>query len=464
MDTKDLLTKIEEDIEKLETDYRVLREEEADFDGTEAYKDYQKIEKDERASRESKDIVLKTRYPKQFEMYSKMKELDKKHAAYTEIARSFATKLYGELDITVERLQKKVDPAKEFLEDLDTEINAKQKEIDDVKASEEYKAGDEKTILVVGKMEKELKALLDDKAEVTAKIEGLSKAIERLKEEQEEYVEKYGEEVRTAAKEQGEDKGDEGKGTDDKAPDDKGEDKKDNSKNNGTKGGNGASLGSSTNNGQSKGEDDLTPEQKAQKEFDDLCLKAELGKLSEEEFDKLAAIMKNPENYDKFGITTGIIFNKSRKITKALKKAIKKPEVLLKAIDMNFPSDKINIWKLTQKEAFDTLMAMDRETLTKEQQDVYDKVQKNLAKNKTINEVKEVSKSVKDERTYKRFSWLLEKEEEKPALPEEKNTEQEKTKPGIIDELEGKTNPPGKETPIPTKGEKTIVEPEKEDI
>lgn len=57
-------------------------------------------------------------------------------------------------------------------------------------------------------------------------------------------------------------------------------------------------------------------------EFDDLCYKAKKGNLKDEEFDKLVEILKDPTSYDKFEITTGIIFNKSRRIFKSLEKSL----------------------------------------------------------------------------------------------------------------------------------------------
>jgi len=55
-----------------------------------------------------------------------------------------------------------------------------------------------------------------------------------------------------------------------------------------------------------------------EEEFKELYKKAKRRELSQEDFDKLVGIMSKPENYDKLGITTGVLRNKSKVILKAM--------------------------------------------------------------------------------------------------------------------------------------------------
>lgn len=50
--------------------------------------------------------------------------------------------------------------------------------------------------------------------------------------------------------------------------------------------------------------------------FNDLYKKLKKGTITDKELNALAETLSNPDNYDKYGITTGIVFNKARKILK----------------------------------------------------------------------------------------------------------------------------------------------------
>jgi len=50
--------------------------------------------------------------------------------------------------------------------------------------------------------------------------------------------------------------------------------------------------------------------------FDDLYKKMKKGTITDNELNALAEILENPNNYDKYGITTGLVFNKAKKILK----------------------------------------------------------------------------------------------------------------------------------------------------
>jgi len=52
------------------------------------------------------------------------------------------------------------------------------------------------------------------------------------------------------------------------------------------------------------------------KTFNMLYKKMKKGSITDKELDALTEVLEDPKNYDKYGITTGIIFNKSKKILK----------------------------------------------------------------------------------------------------------------------------------------------------
>lgn len=55
----------------------------------------------------------------------------------------------------------------------------------------------------------------------------------------------------------------------------------------------------------------------SKKMFNDIYSKLSRGKISDAELKSLTEVLTNEQNYDKYGITTGLVFNKARKILKA---------------------------------------------------------------------------------------------------------------------------------------------------
>lgn len=51
--------------------------------------------------------------------------------------------------------------------------------------------------------------------------------------------------------------------------------------------------------------------------FDNLYKKLSKGDITDEELNALAKVLENEDNYDKYGITTGLVFNKAKRILKA---------------------------------------------------------------------------------------------------------------------------------------------------
>lgn len=446
MDKRKVLDDLKSRYDELYSELKDFDEQwKGDFEGTPDYHEYMRL-KEKAVEDSSYEVVLKDKYSNWSDLEQKKAEIQTKVSAYEKAVTDAARDVYKGLSKEVEALESKLEANKKYVEKLKEEIEAKKQQIAAVKDSEAYKNGDQATLLEVEGLEEELAGKVSRKEKIETSVKDVEKELELVSKERDDMIEEYGDEITAEpdVPEQGKDEEE----LEPESEEDKGKGKKDESRSE-----------SSPILPDDPEAEELTPEQKEQKEFDDLYKKALIGKLSEEDFDKLVEIMKNPESYDKYDITTGTVFNKSRKITKALKKNIKKPKVLLKDIDLKFPSTKINIWKMSEKEAFDAVMAMDRETLTPDQQAVYDKISKNLSKKDRIKEVKEVAKAVKDERTLKKFSWLLEKdEEEKPALTSapESTTEMKTT---LGDELSSKTVPDAEYEEIEAKP-RTVDDPE----
>ena len=64
--------------------------------------------------------------------------------------------------------------------------------------------------------------------------------------------------------------------------------------------------------------------------FNQIYKKISKGTITDKEIDALAEVLSDKDNYDKYGITTGIVFNKAKKILKCQgKNSFKKIEKFL---------------------------------------------------------------------------------------------------------------------------------------
>lgn len=140
--------------------------------------------------------------------------------------------------------------------------------------------------------------------------------------------------------------------------------------------------------------------------FDNLYKKLSKGDITDEELNALAKVLENEDNYDKYGITTGLVFNKAKRILKAqgaktaksidefLQKAGKfAPDVAFDVTSENenvLSHDLLNSWKnisnavvFTDKEFSIEKYISEIErykeegnTLTKEQESMYEEMTK----------------------------------------------------------------------------------------
>ncbi len=180
------------------------------------------------------------------------------------------------------------------------------------------------------------------------------------------------------------------------------------------------------------------------KTFNALYDKARKGTLSGKDFDELAEIMKDPANYDKYGITTGVIFNKSKSALIAIAKIVGDTNTLSKEAreKLGLPVEKPNKenglmsrvelmeWKglkkllanpdkkIAAEEQFKKVVALDRETLTKEQQEVWDKAQAHLSKYSVLRGALTAYNEVSQQRLQKNKWWFSRTSRAKsPKLP-----------------------------------------------
>lgn len=172
--------------------------------------------------------------------------------------------------------------------------------------------------------------------------------------------------------------------------------------------------------------------EKSNEEFNELYGKIRKGTLTSKDFENLAEIMKDPASYDKFRISTGPIFNKSKLILKAMAKMVGDTNTLSKEarIKLGLAVEQANEdnglmsrhelmeWKglkelvanpdkkIAAEEQFKKVVAMDRETLTKEQQEVWDKAQAHLNKYSALRGALAAYSVVSKQRSQKRNSWF----------------------------------------------------------
>ncbi len=173
-------------------------------------------------------------------------------------------------------------------------------------------------------------------------------------------------------------------------------------------------------------------------EFDGLCYKAKKGNLKDEEFDRLVQIMKDPTSYDKLGITTGIIFNKSRAIFKALEKRVGDIDGLSSEAKETFAKELVG--DVEGKELLTKIAALDKGGLTYSQQAILAKVKSTLNRQETLEQAKYVRDRIALEKNEKRWSWLIDFSDEKQRLRAAKQDKTEKPTAGGIEGINNLVN------------------------
>lgn len=353
-----------------------------------------------------------------------------------------------QMDEQIASLESEVTDLTKQYEQMMKDIREKDKEILDLKASEAYKNKDKDTLLKVENLEKELQDKVIEKNRVVERLAAIRKRLNDMKKQ---LVEQYGDEVLNYPKDEvitantqvkSPSVADNGN-NEQKAPA--------TSKKNAQKSQpvvyaqpNRVSITEqpkTESEKEEKTESKIDPKQ----EFDDLYAKARNGNLTEQDFARLAEIMQDTENYDKLGITTGIVFNKSKVILKAMAKVaadtkktarLSRDELRIEVKNASeengyLATSEIKSWKglktlmknpdkkIASEEVFRKVLALDRATLTDEQKVIWDKAQSHMTKFGQLKNCLNAYEQVSTRRMQKNWSWLFGfKNDEVKPLPQ----------------------------------------------
>ena len=311
MEKKEILEELKAKFDALYKEKTDLETEwKGDFEGTKEYHAYMSYTQDE---------IKKEMYPDWYEKEQRLKQLDKKVEVFEQELKNSAKNLNAEIVEKISKLEKKLEVNEKTNQKANEEITNMIKQREELQKSDAYKNGDEEVINQVEELSGLIIAKTNFQNKIANKINTYKAEIENLKKQREELIEEYGKDI-------GKIDSQKPKSVDDKNNPVKDDKKKD--KVNQSRGGAGTVV---TTTGP-----ELTEEQKAEVErlkkekefkekFTSLCNKMKKGKLEDKDFEDLVAIMNDKENYDKLGITTGLVFNnKARGIFKALRKSAKK--------------------------------------------------------------------------------------------------------------------------------------------
>jgi len=211
--------------------------------------------------------------------------------------------LNKKLQETIEATEKEISEKTGLVNELEKQIQETKEAKEAIEATDEYKNGNEEKKKAVEELQEKIKLLEQLKKESLEKIGKKELELDSTKKKKEKLIEEYKDEIKelnevenTAKKEipQSNEK-----------------------------------VQTKSNKGQQvvyasepaiKNEEEQKVEEEQEESFSSLYAKAKAGNLTQKDFEKLAEIMKDPANYDKYKITTGIVFNKARVILKAMAK------------------------------------------------------------------------------------------------------------------------------------------------
>lgn len=443
------MEKKKEKLAKLETEYKdigiKLQKVSLDileFERTEQYNEYKTFDEEQK----------KEKYGEKYSLYEQRdKAKNDLEEAYAKVLEA-ATEYNQELGTSVEDKEAEVQANKKQLKNLQARIKRQLNKIEALKQTEEYKNGDKVMLLKVEEQEAELHLKLDNKQEITDKIQALKKDIDDLKLEKEDLVALYGKEI----EKQPEKAKPEPEKTKKVEPQNaKPEVKEENSKpepeqEKKTKPQQKPNQQGNYSNNSYAWQPIYTvtsapvarvesPAEKAKREaeeqlksdFKELYSKAKHGKFTEKDFDKMVEIMKDPENYDKLGITTGIVFNKAKVIFKAMGKAVSIKDFTAKNASERLTDELTKAEKIVEE---------DRETLSEEQKAEWDNANKHIGQYNALKDTIKVYDDVSNKRMQAKWSWLFEFEnEQKPALPENTEPKPQEKKNDFADKLAEQT-------------------------
>lgn len=466
MEKKELLSKYEEKYEEIITKRNKVHENivVGKEDDEKRYLVYEEAVK---TNKEAAAILE----PDLHNMYEELNKLNEQLDVLDDEVKKLATDVTKELKEQASELNKSVGTKEKHIEVLNNEIKQMEDEIKSLKDSEAYKSGDEETVLKVEDLETVLNAKIARRDDVSKKVISVKKEVANIDKEIEEYIDKYGiEETEIAATE---------KIKEEKPKEDNEENREENKNNKGKAPK--VVVNPSLNEEENKDEKEEPKEDKKalKEEFNTLYKKAKSKvPLNEKEYKRLVEIMQDKANWDKLKITTGVVFNKSKVILKALartatitaptvksvrEKLGMKIEKATKENDM-VSTDSIRSWsglknlveskdtKVASEKLFEDVVKIDKATLTAEQQEVWDNAKRHLDEfsglKSVLNTYSGVVETRKKERMAKINNFLSAEEVEKLDAPKA-NVTPEVKKDGL--DLSGMVEPVGEENEVETK-------------
>lgn len=316
MDNKEIFEKREKRYEELKSEKLELIAKMEEFKASPEYADYHS----------RGEIDKEDGYPEQYKIEKSLEEVDKKIEAYKISVVKSASDMIKEYEKDIATLEEQLAYNKSKLDGLDKTIEELNEKIDEIADSEEYKKGDYKAVSEYQDLMSKLTSATMDKNRYESDKTNIEAELDEVKVKREKLLDKYKEDIDAMGKE---------------TPDEKSQDEKD-GKSKGKK--ERTSKGGVVLPDANDNPEELTPEEKAEKEkaekvkklkedFTDLSSKAKKGTLTDKELDSFIVILKDKDNYEKLGLSMGLIFNKPRGIFKALNKKYKDDEAKLASIN-----------------------------------------------------------------------------------------------------------------------------------
>lgn len=459
MDNKDLLKKFEERYEVL-NERREKIHADIVMDKTENEEQYLAYEEAAKRNMEAASVLN----PKLHMIYEEEKSLNEQLDILDKEIVKIASDVVKNIKENTAEVEKKISVQEKHIEDLENEITKMQEEVVALKDSQEYKSGDEETHLKVEDMEDMIKTKAKRKEKLSKSVESLKAEVLELNKQIDDYLDRYNIEdvdisksnVETENKKDVEvEENNENNENKENKEKEENEEKSPKSKvakktsymQGGIPAFEGEHENESSQEEKNKEENEEKDYKALKKDFNELYKKAKSkAPLTAEDYKKLAEIMKDKENYDKLGITTGVIFNKSKVIFKAMAKSatitgptLRNARDLLgmkiePASEKNgmVSTDSIRSWsglknlskdthvKIASEKLFEEVIKLDRESLTDEQKNVWDNAKRHveefgLLKN-SLDAYNEVVEDRKQPRSYNAVKKLDAAKEEKEEV------------------------------------------------
>ena len=431
MDIKKRLEEIDENIGKINKEIEQLK---MDFMGHDMFEEYDAYNEEDKAEK----------YPELFKLQKRIEELEASKDPLIEEEETLEQELeeetrinegkqkYNEIVEKQKSLEDEIAHKAKLVDEALKEIQDINKQVYDLKETEEYKKGEPETLAKVAELESTMQKKILAKNEIVKSLREMRSTINELEEKKEAIIKEYGKEIVPKINE---DKKPEKKKEIEEAVEEEtkpkqtakpkaerksaAKERKHDAENRSAYSVGTTSSGyeePAVNFGDTVVEkaDEERDKEITKAQFKELRTKAKKGALDEGEFNKIVAIMKNPESYDKYGITTGVIFNNSKKIFKSLEKSVGNIDSLSIQVKLAFAKELVV--GTDGKELLSKIAALESEGLTTDQQELRNKAKLTLNRQEVLEQAKYVRDTVALAKNEKRWSWLIDFGEDKQRL------------------------------------------------